>query len=80
VYREKEPDAHFAHPALASPVDRRVAPVFAAEVRHESGTWRVTDGRFRTADAMFLAVMLAMREGEDADPFLPADRLAALKR
>ncbi len=79
LYREREPDAHFAHPALASPVETRVAPVFAAEVRHEGGSWRVSDARFRTADAMFLAVMLAMREGEDADPFLPTDRLAALK-
>jgi hypothetical protein len=80
LYREKEPDAHFAHPALPSPVERRVAPVFAAEVRHEAGGWRVSDARFRTADAMFLAVMLAMRHGEDADPFLPAARLAALRR
>jgi hypothetical protein len=80
LYRAKEPDAHFAHPALPSPVERRVAPVFAAEVRHEAGAWRVSDASFRTAEAMFLAVMLAMRHGEDADPFLPSARLAALKR
>ncbi len=80
LYREKEPDAHFAHPGLPSPDAARVAPVFAGEVRHEAGAWRLSDPTFRTADAMFLAVMLAMRQGEDADPFLPAARLAALKR
>jgi len=80
LYREREPDAHFAHPVLPSPVERRVAPVFAAEVRYEAGAWRVSDPRFRTAEAMFLAVMLAMRHGDDADPFLPAARLSALRR
>ncbi|MGH6959518.1 MAG: hypothetical protein ACREE7_03455, partial [Dongiaceae bacterium] len=74
------PDATFAHPALPAPERARLAPVFAGEVVHENGTWRVTERRFRTAEAMFLANMLVMpREGE-ADAFLPADRLATLKR
>jgi hypothetical protein len=79
-YREDRPDAAFAHPALPSPDKVGAAPVFAGEVIHENGAWRVSDGRFRTAEAMFLASMLAMPRDGQADPFLPADRLSDLQR
>jgi hypothetical protein len=80
AYLEKEPAAHFAHPALPSAAETGTAPVFAAEVRYEGGRWRLTDRIFRTAEAMFLANMLTTRRGDSADAFLPADRLAALRR
>jgi len=79
-YRQDRPDAAFAHPALPSPDKAGVAPVFAGEVMFEEGRWRVSDRRFRTAEAMFLANMLVMPHEGRADPFLPADRLSGLKR
>ncbi len=79
-YRKDRPDAAFAHPALASLDKAGVAPVFAGEVVHENGAWRVSDRRFRTAGAMFLANMLVMPHDGQADPFLPADRLSGLQR
>jgi hypothetical protein len=79
-YLKKEPAAHFAHPELPSAAKTRFAPVFAGEVRSEDGRWRVTDTRFRTAEALFLANMLGMRREGRADAFLAEDRLAALKR
>lgn len=79
-YREERPDAHFAHPALATPEQAGVAPVFAGEVRYENGAWQVSEPGFRTADAMFLANMLVMPNEGRADPFLPEDRLARLTR
>src|SRR5690606_27380873 len=56
-YREGRPDTAFAHAALPTPEKAGLAPVFAGEVVYEDGTWRVSDRRFRTADAMFLANM-----------------------
>lgn len=79
-YRKVRPDAAFAHPALASLDKAGVAPVFAGEVIHENGTWRVSDRRFRTAEAMFLANMMVMPHNGQADPFLPADRLSSHQR
>lgn len=79
-YRKGGPDAAFAHPTLPSPEKAGVAPVFAAEVRFEQGAWRVSDPSFRTAEAMFLANMLAMPRDGRADPFLPVDRLTGLER
>ena len=79
AYREAEPDAHFAHPALPDAVAAGVPPVFAAEVTYEDGRWTVTDPTFRTAEALFLANMLAMRSQGRADTFLPEDRLAGLR-
>jgi hypothetical protein len=79
-YLKKEPAAHFAHPALPSATATGYAPVFAGEVRHDESRWRVTDARFRTAEAFFLANMLEMRREGRADAFLAEDRLAALKR
>jgi len=79
-YRKDRPDAAFAHHALPAPTKVGLAPVFAGEVIHENGTWRVSDRRFRTAEAMLLANMLAMPRDGQADPFLPADRLSSLQR
>jgi len=79
-YLDREPAAHFAHPALPAVQDAGVAPVFAAAVRHADGGWTVTDGTFRTADAMLLANMLVMPRDGRADAFLPADRLAGLQQ
>lgn len=79
-YPEERPEARFAHPALPAPASAGVPPVFAGEVRHENGAWRVSDPRFRTADAMFLANMLVMPNEGRADPFLPEERLAHLRR
>ena len=79
-YREGRPDTAFAHPALPTPEKAGLAPVFAGEVVYEDGTWRVSDRRFRTADAMFLANMLVMPHEGQADAFLAADRLESLDR
>lgn len=79
-YRKDRPDAAFAHPALASLDEAGVAPVFAGGVVYENGAWRVSDRRFRTAEAMFLANMLVMPRDGQADAFLPADRLSSLRR
>lgn len=78
-YRQAEPDAHFAHPALPAPGAVGLAPVFASAVRRDGDGWQVTDERFRTAGAMFLANMLAGRHAGQADPFLPGDRLGQLR-
>lgn len=79
-YREDRADAAFAHPALPAPATVGLAPVFTGEVVHEDGMWRVSDRRFRTAGAMFLANMLVMPHEGQADAFLPTDRLSALAR
>jgi hypothetical protein len=78
-YFAKEPEAHFAHPDLPAPEEVGRAPVFASEVRHENGAWRVTDGRFVTADALFLANMLVMRLDGEADAFLSGRLLPKLR-
>ena len=78
-YLEAEPASNFAHPTLPAPKDAGVAPVFASQVVHEDGTWKVTDPVFRTSDAMFLVNMLAMRSQGRADPFLPEDRLNKIR-
>jgi hypothetical protein len=80
AYLSEEPAAHFAHPALPDPSRAGLAPVFAAEIRHEDGRWTVSDRRFRTAGAMFLANMLVERNDGRSDPFLPGDRLANVHR
>jgi len=81
-YRDERPAAHFAHPKLADPTTTGTAPVFRSEVTYEAGRWRVTDGRFSTASALFLANMLAIKgmggSDEEADPFLPAELLATI--
>lgn len=79
-YLAKEPATSFAHPILPHPAEVGVAPVFAGEVVRSNGEWRVTDPTFRTADALFLSNMLAIRSDDRADPFLPGDRLRTLAR
>lgn len=78
-YREAEPAAHFAHPALPAPTEAGVAPVFASAVHRDDDGWRVTDDRFHAASAMFLANMLVGRHDGQADPFLPGDQLSRLR-
>ncbi len=78
AYRAAEPAAHFAHPDLPDPVAIGIAPVFAAEVAWTAGRWSVSDPRFRTGPALFLANMLAVRRDGRDDLFLADDRLAAL--
>jgi hypothetical protein len=79
-YRQAEPAAHFAHPALPDPAEVMLAPVFAAEAVHENDGWTLADPTFRTAEAMFLASMLAKRHEGRADPFLPEERLKTISR
>ncbi|GGX86500.1 hypothetical protein GCM10007160_12270 [Litchfieldella qijiaojingensis] len=79
-YRDDHPEGAFAHPDLPAPVETGVAPVFAGGVVREDGTWHVSDRHFHTAAALFLANMLVMSHEDRADPFLPAERLADLRR
>lgn len=79
-YRDNHPEGAFAHPELPAPVETGVAPVFAGGIVRGDGTWRVSDRRFHTAAALFLANMLVMSHEDRADPFLPAERLADLRR
>lgn len=79
AYREGRPDSEFAPGSLPDAAQAGVAPVFAAEVTWRDGAWSVTDSRFRTADALFLANMLAVRTGNRADPFLSEDVLSKLR-
>lgn len=75
AYLQKEPPAHFAHPALPSSEETGLAPVFASEVRFEGGRWRVSDRTFRSGEAMFLANMLVKPMAGQADAFLPDEAL-----
>jgi hypothetical protein len=79
LYLEREPEIHFTHPALPLPEKAGGgfgrAPVYAGEVTYEEGKWRVTDNRFRTLDAMFLATMSVILNRHQADCFIPMERL-----
>lgn len=79
AYLDREPAAHFAHPALPKPEEAGLAPVFAAEVRLADGAWSVADRTFRSADGLLLANMLVKPHEGQADAFLPEDRLAVLR-
>ncbi|MFQ6112219.1 MAG: hypothetical protein ACE5LX_09380, partial [Nitrospinota bacterium] len=80
--KEREPLLNFAHPALPDILSaggrHGRAPVYAGEVTWERGRWRVTDSRFRTAEAMFLASALFNRS--QLDPFIPLERLLSRLR
>ncbi|MBW2066661.1 MAG: hypothetical protein JRJ03_17260 [Deltaproteobacteria bacterium] len=52
-----------------------MAPVYAGEVTYENGAWRVSNRRFRTRDAMFLANMSVLLNRSQADCFIPVERL-----
>ncbi len=75
AYRENPTLTRFD--SLPDPARSGFAPVFVSAVRREAGRWQVTDPRFHTADALFLANMLALRSGGEADTFLPDDLLPA---
>jgi hypothetical protein len=81
IYLRREPEVHFTHPALPLPEKAGgrfgVAPVFAGEVTYENGKWQVTDNRFRTRDAMFLANMSVILNRHQADCFIPLGKLTA---
>lgn len=81
IYLKREPGIHFAHPALPLPEKAGgkfgKAPVYAGEVTYEDGKWKVTNHRFRTMDAMFLANMSAILNRHQADCFIPLERLTA---
>ncbi len=79
AYLETASPASFAHPLLPSSEERGVAAVFVSKVAYEDGQWRVTDPLFRTAEAIFLTDMLALRSQERSDVFLPEGRLQTLK-
>jgi len=76
AYLENPSVARFS--PLPDPVVTGFAPVFVSEVRNEDGEWRVTDPLFRTADALFLSNMLALRSGGESDTFLPGQLLKTL--
>ncbi len=78
-YRDAQPAANFAHPLLPDSKDTGIAPVFAAEVIFDGGTWSVTNTIFNTSSAMFLSNMLALKSDGRADPFLPDDLLATIR-
>ncbi|MDA1089077.1 MAG: hypothetical protein O3A85_02015 [Proteobacteria bacterium] len=78
-YRDAQPAAYFAHPLLPDSKDTGTAPVFAAMVVYEGGTWSVAETAFETSAAMFLSNMLALKSDGRADPFLPDDLLSAIR-
>jgi tetratricopeptide (TPR) repeat protein len=81
IYLKREPQIHFAHPALPLPEKAGSgfgrAPVYAGEVTYENGKWMVTDPRFKTKDAMFLATMSVILNRHQPDCFFPMERLTA---
>ena len=79
AYLERDAASSFAHPLLPAAEQSGVAPVFGSRVAFEDGRWRLADPLFRTAGAMFLVNMLAVRNEGRADPFLPEDRLRELR-
>ncbi len=81
IYLKREPEVHFAHPVLPLPEkaggEFGRAPVYAGEVTFADGKWKVTDSRFRTRDAMFLANMSVILNRHQADSFIPLGKLTA---
>ena len=80
-YLNSEPAEHFAHPVLPRAERTGTAPVFASEAVYADGGWSVSDPTFRTADALFLANMLAIRSDDGrTDTFLDEALIAGLGR
>lgn len=81
IYLKREPEIHFAHPALPLPEKAGgrfgKAPVYAGKVIYENGKWKVVDQQFRTMEAMFLANMSVILNRHQADCFIPVERLTA---
>lgn len=78
-YLEAEPASSFAHPILPLSKEVGFAPVFVSEVAYLNGKWKVTDPKFKTEGAMFLANMLAVKSNGNADTFLPEALLKELR-
>lgn len=81
AYLKREKEDHFIHPSILSQ-DKAgggfgIAPVYAGEVTYENGAWRVTEKRFKTMGAMFLANMSVILNRHQADCFIPLERLTA---
>ncbi len=74
-YRKREPIEHFTTAALKTPKESGKASVYASEVVYENGQWQVTNPRFDTAQAMFLANMSVLLHEETTDGFTPLRRL-----
>lgn len=74
-YRKREPVEHFTTIALKTPKETGKAPVYASAVVYENGNWQVTDERFDTAKAMFLANMSVLLHEETIDGFIPLRRI-----
>ncbi|MEE9611317.1 MAG: hypothetical protein V3W19_08695 [Desulfatiglandales bacterium] len=80
-YLDREARNHFAHPSLPQPEEGGgsfgIAPVYASEVSFEDGKWAVTNERFNTKEAMFLATMSVILNRHQVDSFIPVQRLMA---
>lgn len=78
-YLDREPIFHFTAPSIPVPAAAGGklgrAPVYASEVTYADGRWTVTNGRFTTAPAMFLATMSGWLHRSQADGFIPLERL-----
>ncbi|MBW1698940.1 MAG: hypothetical protein JRK26_19345 [Deltaproteobacteria bacterium] len=81
LYLDREPKIHFVHPSLPQPEKAGgrfgKAPVYAGEVTYDGNRWKVTDSRFKTSDAMFLATMSVILNRHQVDCFIPLNRLTA---
>lgn len=79
IYLESEPSINFTHPALPLPEKAGgrfgTAPVYASEVTYENRDWKVTNRRFRTRDAMFLAIISVLLNRSQIDCFVSIERL-----
>lgn len=80
-YVDREPRIHFAHPSLPRPEEAGgefgIAPVYAFEVTFENGKWVITNEKFDTKGAMFLANMSVIMNRHQVDAFIPLQRLMA---
>ncbi len=80
-YVDREPQIHFAHPSLPQPEETGgrfgIAPVYASEVSFEDGRWVITNEKFNTKEAMFLANMSVIVNRHQVDSFIPVQRLMA---
>jgi|GEM_PF-1096625 len=73
-YRKREPLDHFSDEQLKTPMASGTAAVYASQVTYQNGAWQVTDPRFNTAQAMFLANMSVLLHGAKTDGFIPLHR------
>jgi hypothetical protein len=75
------PRIHFAHPSLPQPEEAGgkfgIAPIYASEVTFRDGKWVISDEKFNTREAMFLANMSVILKRHQVDSFIPVGRLTA---